>query len=59
MNDTLLVNFSKIDPVIFHETCLRTKNTLPTNWATVGWQLGKNCMDEIRQGQRGKVPSRT
>ena len=38
-NDTLLVNFSQIDPVVFPKTCLQAKNTLPTNWmvATTMW----------------------
>ena len=37
-NDTLLVNFSQIGIVLF----LQSKLTLPTNWATVEWQLHNN-----------------
>ena len=34
-NDTLLTNFSKIGIVVFPETYLWAKNTLPTNWTTL------------------------
>ena len=51
---TLLANFRQIGPVVFPKICLQAKNTLSTNWTTVGWQLGNNYMDEIHQGQSGK-----
>ena len=41
-NNTLPVNVSSIDTVVFPETCLQAKNRLPTNWATGEWQPGNN-----------------
>ena len=45
-NNTLLLNFSEIGPVVFPKTCLQTKKTLPTNWATEWWQLGNNLIQQ-------------
>ena len=43
LNHILLTNFSQTDLVVFRETCLHAKNTLPTNCTTGQAIVGELC----------------